>query len=27
VRGYLGLWILGRSQIWTRVEDDRGGCG
>ena len=26
VRGYLGLPILGRSQTWTRVADDRGGC-
>jgi len=27
VRGYLGLWILGQSQIWTRIEEDPGGCG
>ena len=26
VRGYLGLRIFGSSQIWTRVDDDRGGC-
>ncbi len=26
VRGYLGLPLLGRSQIWTRVEGNRGGC-
>ena len=26
VRGYVGLSILGGSQIWTRVADDRGGC-
>lgn len=26
VRGYLGLPLLGRSQIWTRVDGDRGGC-
>lgn len=26
VRGYLGLEILGKSQIWTRVSDARGGC-
>lgn len=26
VRGYLGLKLLGKSQIWTRVSDDRGGC-
>lgn len=26
VRGYLGISVLGKSQIWTRVSDDRGGC-
>lgn len=26
VRGYLGLSILGKSQIWTRAATDRGGC-
>lgn len=26
VRGFLGLPLLGSSQIWTRVDDDRGGC-
>ena len=26
VRGYLGVPMLGKSQIWTRVGDDRGGC-
>ena len=26
VRGYLGVPVLGKSQIWTRVGDDRGGC-
>jgi uncharacterized protein (DUF2147 family) len=26
VRGYLGVSVLGRSQVWTRVGDDRGGC-
>ena len=26
VRGYLGLSIFGQSQVWTRVENDRGGC-
>lgn len=26
VRGYLGISLLGQSQIWTRVSDDRGGC-
>ena len=26
VRGYVGLSILGGSQIWTRVADNRGGC-
>ncbi len=26
VRGYLGISVLGKSQIWTRVGDDRGGC-
>lgn len=26
VRGFLGLPALGRSQVWTRVPGDRGGC-
>ena len=26
VRGYLGVSMLGKSQVWTRVGDDRGGC-
>ena len=26
LRGYVGLPLLGRSQTWTRVPDDRGGC-
>lgn len=26
VRGFVGLPIFGQSQIWTRAEDDRGGC-
>lgn len=26
VRGYLGVPLLGKSQVWTPVEDDRGGC-
>jgi uncharacterized protein (DUF2147 family) len=26
VHGYLGLPLLGKSQIWTRVDGDRGGC-
>src|SRR6056297_2528434 len=26
VRGYVGLPILGKSQVWTRVAGDRGGC-
>lgn len=26
VRGYLGVTVLGKSQVWTRVGDDRGGC-
>lgn len=26
VRGYLGVPVLGKSQVWTRVGDDRGGC-
>lgn len=26
VRGYFGVSLLGSSQIWTRVGDDRGGC-
>jgi uncharacterized protein (DUF2147 family) len=26
VRGYLGVSLLGKSQVWTRVGDDRGGC-
>ena len=27
LRGYVGLPLFGRSQIWTRTADDRGGCG
>lgn len=27
LRGYVGLPLFGRSQIWTRAADDRGGCG
>ena len=26
LRGYLGLPIFGKSQIWTREADGRGGC-
>ena len=26
VRGYLGLSLFGKSQVWTRVGDNRGGC-
>ena len=26
VRGYVGVSLLGKSQVWTRVGDDRGGC-
>lgn len=26
VRGYLGVSLFGKSQIWTRVTDNRGGC-
>lgn len=26
LRGYLGISLLGSSQVWTRVDDDRGGC-
>ena len=26
LRGYLVLPMLGSSQTWTRVADDRGGC-
>lgn len=26
MRGYLGISLLGSSQTWTRVKDDRGGC-
>ncbi|MEM8790618.1 MAG: DUF2147 domain-containing protein [Pseudomonadota bacterium] len=26
MRGFLGLVALGKSQIWTRVQNDRGGC-
>lgn len=27
VRGYVLLPLFGSSQIWTRVDGDRGGCG
>ena len=26
IRGYLGVRLFGKNQIWTRVSDDRGGC-
>lgn len=26
VRGYVGVSLLGSSQIWTREASDRGGC-
>jgi uncharacterized protein (DUF2147 family) len=26
VRGYIGVSLFGKSQIWTRVSDNRGGC-
>lgn len=26
MRGFLGISLLGKSEVWTRVEDDRGGC-
>lgn len=26
VRGYVGVSLLGKSQVWTRVSSDRGGC-
>lgn len=26
MRGYLGISLLGSSQTWSRVQDDRGGC-
>ena len=26
VRGFIGVSLFGKSQIWTRVEDARGGC-
>lgn len=26
VRGYIGVPLFGKSQIWTRVADNRGGC-
>lgn len=26
VRGFVGLPLFGKSQIWSRVTDDRGGC-
>ncbi len=26
MRGFLGISLLGRSQTWKRVSDDRGGC-
>ncbi len=27
LRGYVGLAVFGRTESWTRVESDRGGCG
>ena len=26
LRGYLLLPLFGKSQTWTRMADDRGGC-
>ncbi len=26
VRGYVGVSLFGKSQTWTRVADDQGGC-
>ena len=26
VRGYVGISLFGKSQTWTRVGDNRGGC-
>lgn len=26
MRGYVGLSVFGKSQTWTRVDDDRNGC-
>lgn len=26
MRGFLGISAFGKSQTWTRVADDRGGC-
>ncbi|MFQ5565207.1 MAG: DUF2147 domain-containing protein [Paracoccaceae bacterium] len=26
LRGYVLLPLFGKSQVWTRVADDRGGC-
>ncbi len=26
VRGYVGISLIGKSQIWTRETTDRGGC-
>ena len=26
VRGYVGISLFGKSQIWTKVDDARGGC-
>ncbi len=26
VRGYVGIPLLGKSQVWTPVSDNQGGC-
>lgn len=26
VRGYVGVSLFGKSQVWTRVADNQGGC-